>query len=112
MSIMVTAEAYALLEESIEHWKEVVDGECQGCSVTIGPNHCALCRKYNPGDDPFARCSGCPVAIFTGYPYCRKTPYVHVQDLHGAYCEASVIACLDELHFLEKVRDCCELNDD
>lgn len=98
---MLKAEKDARLVEQClkDSWYPKTRGEGLG---NTGRSHCALCQEYNS-----IRCPGCPIAIKTGAPYCKNTPYqkycvvVHDHQLIGDRAE---IAAWDEVTFLETLR--------
>lgn len=58
------------LEASIQHWKELRDGE-DPFKMILGVDSCALCQKYFESKG----CVGCPVYSRTGLDECRGTPF-------------------------------------
>lgn len=59
------------LEGSIAKWEGIV----AGTEGDYGVKNCPLCAEFWSND-----CTGCPVAIHTGYSECDKTPYEEWSD--------------------------------
>jgi hypothetical protein len=93
------------LEESIAHWRDIVDG----WSDDMSAGACALCRKFRTQ----ASCGACPVALKVSADYCANTPYAEVNFykvlMLGAPSpgneKAFRAAAQKELEFLESLRD-------
>jgi len=69
-------------EKSYAHWKRIA--HCQNISELIvegyGSGDCALCAEFRRDN-----CSRCPVALMTGMPGCKGTPYMEFIDLACDY---------------------------
>ncbi len=59
------------LEKSIKHW----DCICQGLSVSMGADNCALCALADELLGSCNLCSGCPVKEHTGEFGCNATVF-------------------------------------
>lgn len=61
------------LSESAEHWQRMFDGKHQrGESPTC--TWCACCQLFQT-TSLGGNCARCPVALRTGKPHCKGTPY-------------------------------------
>ena len=104
MSKPMSKRAAKALEKCILHWEENVElARTAPGQVCTASHECALCNLYNA-----ANCRSCPVALATGAPYCRCTPYKDVLDAdYGARSnrKALAAACKRELEFLKSLRD-------
>ena len=116
-----TAEQVQALWESAEHWLENVTaalaavdsgrllGDVEG-QVSLGYASCQCCHRWHPEytRDSEKPCWGCPIAQYTGEPFCGNTPY-------GA---AEYAYCRDDRDFAENAEReyrflvCLALGDD
>jgi hypothetical protein len=81
----MTPQALKALKQSIEHWRRIAAGTRKP-KESVGVQHCALCRKFNPPEMPSGmtyndRCGGCPVKERTGKHFCDGTPWVEIEDV-------------------------------
>ena len=74
-------ETLKALENSIEHWRRMMDGEGRDgeCPSAQG---CDLCAMFNPNGEE--KCEGCPVMEHTGRPICDDTPYYDALNAFNA----------------------------
>lgn len=95
------------LEGSIKKWENIAYNGAEN----QGSDDCALCDLYNTGHIPI--CSGCPIKLVAGNPYCIGTPYskwinhqlyVH-RNAHTVMCEKCVQIAEKEIDFLKSLRD-------
>lgn len=63
--------ALTALEQSIEHWKDVVSNPL---TTNIGRRDCALCNIFN-ALALVTPCAGCPVSERTGRRFCEGSPF-------------------------------------
>lgn len=100
------------LEASIQHWKELRDGD-DPFEMRIGADSCGLCQKYFDSND----CVGCPVYKRTGLGECKGTPFNSAHRAWGRWrltlthklddtvAKAAFKAAADEeVKFLESLR--------
>jgi len=88
----VKGKARVALEASITHWEKNLEAKTPK-DVSLGINHCALCRAFYASGD----CSGCPVKLKTNHCQCRSSPY---EVARTAYIEWSdIYVCRDSINF-------------
>lgn len=97
---MMDAKTAAALEASILHWKQNADVETlQDAKITS--SFCALCALFADDD-----CDGCPVKERTRLPQCQEAPWDEAYSARNRnYLAAFRIAALDEVEFLESLRE-------
>lgn len=62
--------------KSVEKWHEKYRYPALS---SYGPNTCPLCGKYYVYGYEAGSCRRCPIALDTGEPMCRGTPYERVE---------------------------------
>jgi hypothetical protein len=76
-----------IMESSVAKWNRIIAGEQSDGGVL----DCPPCRIYY-----MLVCTGCPIAAYTGYKFCRGSPYPawfhHQNEVHGfmrrkVYCD-------------------------
>ena len=76
LPVPTLAQVRTALEGSIEKWR----GIAYGTEADNGSENCPLCTLFveiqTPEKPRTPICQGCPVALATGVPMCRCTPYV------------------------------------
>ena len=79
------------LEESIEKWKKIANGD----GVDNGVEDCALCKLHRRN-----LCTNCPIQIKTSNRFCKETPYDewsnHQYNIHGKNFSRKVHENCDE----------------
>jgi len=75
-------EALAL---GVEKWAAIARGERR---VSVGPDDCSLCGLFYYQVNT---CKGCPVALATGQPRCRGTPYTWFENEPTAISEYNYV---------------------
>ena len=99
------------LKASISHWEENAQAS-EISDIKLGVDNCACCVKYISA----GACKGCPVAQYTGWTFCKTTPYdvLGFDDILGEGGKANpaytwlpvadwVSRAKEELKFLQKV---------
>jgi len=83
------------LQDSIYHWEMILLGR----EVSNGRENCPLCKVFYGN----AECRECPIAIHTGKPYCRNTPYTDFSS--GKVNKNNIVYVYQELEFLRIVKN-------
>jgi hypothetical protein len=65
---------YDALVASVEKWRR--NAQLPAKEGSIQSDTCPLCELFNPDNDVFDRCGGCPVRQATGERYCMDTPWL------------------------------------
>lgn len=89
------------IDQAIQKWQYIADAYNDPSIEYIyngGSNTCSLCAKYL--DD---RCKWCPVKLYTGFVWCKYTPfedYFRAEDNR----DRAVLAAREEVKFLMEVK--------
>jgi hypothetical protein len=96
------------LDISIEKWETLVRIHELGIlSVNSGGmDTCGLCIVYaDTYDNEGVECSGCPVRVKTGKPFCLNTPHQQFEKAHEAKNLKGVLSSAkNELKFLKELK--------
>lgn len=100
------------LKKSIKKWEDIAYNN----KTDSGAEDCPLCEKFNNAKDCKIYRGVCPVAYFTGYHWCRNTPftywYEHHEKKHNntnelivrkVECKTCQYLAMQELDFLKLV---------
>lgn len=94
--LFITSQDRNALKACIRSWKRRAAGHI----FPTGVDSCALCAMYH-NIEPNS-CKGCPIAEWTHYPFCSRTPYMHYCLYPGSAVQKAKLA-QQEVHFLESL---------